>query len=121
MGEAIDLQNVLANVDEAWKPLTVATLNDYDVRVVKTQGEFTWHSHPDTDEFFHVLSGGLTIRLRDREVELGPGQVFVVPRGQQHQPYSAQGATVLLFEPSGTVNTGDTPSHLTATRQVVEG
>src|SRR3954452_23247646 len=121
MGGAIDLQTVLSDVDEPWKPLTVATLNDYDVRVVKTRGEFTWHSHPETDEFFHVLSGALTIRLRDRDVELGPGQVFVVPRGQEHQPYSAEGATVLLMEPSGTVNTGDTPSYLTTTRQVIDG
>jgi mannose-6-phosphate isomerase-like protein (cupin superfamily) len=118
MDEVIDLQTVLAGMDEPWKPLTVATLNDYDVRVVKTRGEFTWHSHPESDEFFQVLSGALTIRLRDREVELGPGQVFVVPRGQQHQPCSAEGATVLLLEPSATVNTGDSPSHLTTARQV---
>lgn len=95
-------------------------MNDYDVRIVRTQGEFTWHSHPETDEFFLVLAGALTIRLDDGEVELGPGEMFVVPRGTQHQPYSADGAEVLLIEPSDTVNTGDTPSPLTAVRTVVD-
>src|SRR4051794_5122910 len=111
MHRAIDLEAALATLDEPWKPLTVATLNDYDVRVVKVTGEFTWHSHPDTDEFFLVLRGQLTIRLESREVELVSGSVFVVPRGQRHQPCSVDGAQVLLIEPSTTVNTGDSPSH----------
>jgi mannose-6-phosphate isomerase-like protein (cupin superfamily) len=97
----------------------VATVNDYDVRVVRAHGEFTRHSHPETDEFFLVLSGRLTIRRDDGDVELGPGQVFVVPRATPHQPFSADGAEVLLLEPSATVNTGDTPGGLTAERRVV--
>ena len=96
----------------------MATLNDYDLRVVKTQGEFTRHSHPDTDEVFLVLAGSLTIRLDDGEVTLGPGQLYVVPRGVHHQPLSSDGAEVLLIEPSDTVNTGDTPSDLTAERRL---
>jgi mannose-6-phosphate isomerase-like protein (cupin superfamily) len=95
----------------------VATLNDYDVRVVKTSGEFTWHSHPDTDELFLVLAGSLTIRMEAGEVTIGPGEMYVVPRGVRHQPFSAEGADVVLIEPSETVNTGDTPSHLTAERR----
>lgn len=117
MTEAIDLSRVLARFHEPWQPRTVATLNDYDVRVVRTYGEFTRHSHPDTDELFLVLDGLLTIRLDDGQVDLGPGQLFVVPRGTVHQPVSAEGAEVLLVEPRATVNTGDTPSHLTAERR----
>lgn len=100
--------------------MTVAVMNDYDVRVVTTHGEFTWHSHPDTDELFLVLAGSLTIRTEDGDVTLGPGQLHVVPRGVRHQPYSAEGADVVLVEPSRTVNTGDTPSHLTAARRSLD-
>ncbi len=119
MASAVDLAGVLATFDEPWSPRTVALLNDYDVRVVKTKGEFTRHSHPETDEFFLVLRGSLTIRMETGDVELGAGQLYVVPRGVPHQPVSAEGAEVLLIEPSATVNTGDTPSELTAERQVV--
>ena len=119
MATPVDLTAVLSTFDDTWSPRTVAVLNDYDVRVVKVQGEFTRHSHPETDEFFLVLSGSLTIRMDAGDVSLGPGEMYVVPKGVQHQPVSADGATVLLFEPSATVNTGDTPSHLTAERRVV--
>lgn len=118
MAAAVDLAAALGAVVEPWSPRTVAVLNDYDVRVVHTRGEFTAHRHPETDELFLVLSGSLTIRLPGREVVLGPGQLFVVPRGVQHQPVSPDGAEVLLVEPSATVNTGDTPSELTAERRV---
>jgi mannose-6-phosphate isomerase-like protein (cupin superfamily) len=113
MADAVDLASVLASFPEPWRPRTVAALNDYDIRVVKTHGEFTEHAHPETDELFLVLSGRLVIRLGDDEVALGPGQLFVVPRGRRHQPVSPDGAEVLLVEPRTTVNTGDTPSRLT--------
>jgi mannose-6-phosphate isomerase-like protein (cupin superfamily) len=119
MPTPVDLAAVLAAVDAPWSPRTVATVNDYDVRVVRTLGEFTRHTHPETDEFFLVLSGSLTIRLDDGEVALGPGQAYVVPRGVAHQPVSAGGAEVLLLEPTATVNTGDNPGALTAPRRVV--
>jgi len=119
MNGAADLASVLSTFEEPCAPRTVALLNDYDVRVVKTKGEFTRHSHPDTDEFFLVLHGALTIRMDGGDVELGPGQVYVVPRGVPHQPVSIEGAEVLLIEPSATVNTGDTPSELTAERRVL--
>ncbi len=96
----------------------MAVLNDYDIRVVKTLGEFTRHSHPETDEVFLVLCGSLTIQLDDDEVTLGPGQLYVVPRGVPHQPVSVDGAEVVLVEPSITINTGDTPSELTAERRL---
>jgi Mannose-6-phosphate isomerase len=118
MDSAVDLASVLSTLEDPWSPRTVAVLNDYDVRVVKTKGEFTRHSHPDTDEFFLVLRGSLTIRLEAGDVELGPGQMYVVPRGVQHQPVSVDGADVVLIEPSETVNTGDTPSELTAARRI---
>jgi mannose-6-phosphate isomerase-like protein (cupin superfamily) len=119
MAAAVDFACVLATFAEPWVPRTVAVMNDYDIRVVRTRGEFTWHSHPDTDEFFLVLQGSLTIRLEDDEVVLGPGQMYVVPKGKKHQPFSAEGAEVVLIEPSETVNTGDTPSHLTAEPRTV--
>jgi mannose-6-phosphate isomerase-like protein (cupin superfamily) len=117
MTAPVDLAAALAQIQQPWKPLTVAVLNDYDLRVVRTHGEFTRHAHPETDEVFLVLSGSLTIRLDDGDVTLGPGQLYVVPRGTPHQPFSADGAEVLLVEPSATVNTGDTPSNLTAERR----
>lgn len=94
-------------------------INDYDARVVKVKGEFTRHTHPETDEFFLVLSGRLTIRLDDRDVVLEAGDTYVVPRGHPHRPAATEETTLLLFEPSATVNTGDTPSSLTADRQVI--
>jgi mannose-6-phosphate isomerase-like protein (cupin superfamily) len=118
MQELVDLAGASAAITDPWSPLTVATVNDYDVRVFRAEGEFTRHSHPETDEFFLVLAGELTIRLEDRDVTLTAGQVFVVPRGVVHQPSSADGATVLLLEPSETVNTGDAPGALTAERRV---
>lgn len=119
MSQRVDLAATLASFDEAWSPRTVAMLNDYDIRVVKARGEFTKHRHPDTDEVFVVLTGCLTIRLGGEDVTLGPGQLYVVPRGVEHQPISPDGAEVLIIEPSTTVNTGDTPSELTAERRVV--
>ncbi len=119
MAQSIDLAAALATFDEPWQPRTVAALNDYDVRVVKALGEFAWHSHPDTDEFFLVVTGSLTIRLQDDEVSLGPGQLYVVPRGVRHQPVSSDGAHIVLIEPSQTVNTGDSPSNLTAQRRTL--
>ena len=119
MRQPVDLTATLASFDEPWSPRTVAVLNDYDIRLVKARGEFTKHRHLDTDEVFLVLTGSLTIRLDDAEVTLGPGQLFVVPRGVEHQPISPDGAEVLLVEPSATVNTGDAPGELTAKRRVI--
>lgn len=118
METALDLSGVLSTFDELWSPRTVAVLNDYDVRVAKTHGAFPRHSHPETDEFFLVLSGSLTIRMDAGDVQLGPGQLYVVPRGVHHQPVSAEGAEILLIEPKATVNTGDTPGPLTAQRRL---
>ena len=119
MPAPVDLAAVLSTIDEPWSPRTVAVLNDYDFRVAHVRGEFTRHSHPETDESFLVLSGSMTIRMDDGDVTLGPGQLYVVPKGTPHQPLSVDGAQVLLVEPSTTVNTGDTPSQHTAEHRVV--
>jgi mannose-6-phosphate isomerase-like protein (cupin superfamily) len=120
MTSPVTLSAVLSTFDEPWTPRTVCTVNDYDVRVFKAKGEFTKHTHPDTDEFFLVVDGELTIRMASGDVTLTPGQVYVVPKGVEHQPISEHGASALLLEPSGTVNTGDTPSELTAERRLID-
>jgi mannose-6-phosphate isomerase-like protein (cupin superfamily) len=107
MDRTINLAEKLTQFSDHWAPRVVAQLNDYDVMVVKVQGEFVWHSHADTDDFFLVLKGRLIIRLRDREVVLEPGELFVVPRGVEHQPFAEEEVHLLLIEPSGTPNTGD--------------
>ena len=109
-----NLQAAFDSISDHWQPRRLASVNDYDVKVVKVQGEFTWHSHPDTDELFLVVSGELVIQLRDGDVTLGPGDVYVVPRGVEHCPRADGEVSALLIEPQGTVNTGDTPSERTA-------
>lgn len=108
MHTAIDLQARLATFEGHWQPRTVCEYNGHDVMVVKVQGEFHWHSHPDTDDFFLVLKGELTLELEGgRGVVLRPGQLFVVPRGMQHRPRAAEETHLLLIEPTGTPNSGD--------------
>jgi mannose-6-phosphate isomerase-like protein (cupin superfamily) len=103
---AVDLPDALSQIDDHWSPQVVARVNDYEVKVVKVQGEFVWHTHDDTDELFLVLAGELTIQLRDGDVVLRRGQLFVVPRGVEHCPRADDEAQVLLMEPRGVVNTG---------------
>ena len=105
--QAVNLAEKLAQFSERWSPRTVATYNGHDVMVVKVDGEFTWHSHPDSDDFFLVLKGELDIELRDRVVRLRPGEMFIVPIGIEHRPVARGEAHVLLIEPTGTPNTGD--------------
>ncbi len=105
--EKINLSEKLALFSDHWAPRTVTQFNDCDVMVVKVKGEFVWHHHDDTDDFFLVLQGQLTIRMRDREVHLGPGELFVVPKGVEHQPFAEEEVHLLLIEPTGTPNTGD--------------
>ena len=104
---AVNLHKKLASFSEQWSPKIVAGFNGHDVMVAKLKGEFTWHSHADTDDFFLVLKGTLTIQLRDRDVILNPGELFVVPKGVEHCPVCADEVEVLLIEPHGTPNTGD--------------
>ncbi|WP_420391899.1 cupin domain-containing protein [Acuticoccus sp.] len=106
-GVAVNLADKLASFDETYAPRTVATFNGHDIMVAKLEGPFQWHKHDDTDDVFHVLSGALDIELEDRTVRLGPGEVFVVPRGTMHRPVAHGRVEVVLIEPSGTPNTGD--------------
>jgi mannose-6-phosphate isomerase-like protein (cupin superfamily) len=112
--DAVNLDSMLARFAEHWSPKRIAQVNDYDVRIAKIQGEFTWHRHADTDEFFLVLDGQLTIQMRDRDVTLAPRELFVVPRGVEHRPRAETETAVLLFEPGTVVNTGDAGGDLTA-------
>ena len=109
---SINLQSKLEKFTDHWQPKIVSNFNDNDVMVVKVKGEFIWHSHPETDDFFHVLKGTLRIDLRDDKgivshVDLNPGELYVVPRGVQHRPVAIDEVHLLLIEPSGTPNTGD--------------
>jgi mannose-6-phosphate isomerase-like protein (cupin superfamily) len=114
MDDKVDLAQKLSLFDEHFSPKVVGTMNDHKLAVVKVLGGFVWHKHDDTDDLFLVLSGRLTIQLRDRDIELGPGELYVVPRGVEHCPRADEEAHVLLIEPLGTVNTGDAGGALTA-------
>ena len=105
--EKVNLAGKLALLDRPYNPGIVGYLNDYKLMVVKIQGEFVWHSHEETDDFFLVLNGRMTIQMRDRDVELEAGEMFVVPRGVEHCPKADEETEVLLIEPRETVNTGD--------------
>ena len=107
MKRAINLEEKLGQFSTYWSPKIIAGFNGHDVMVVKVKGEFVWHSHPDTDDFFLVLEGQLTIRLRDGDVRLGPGDLYVVPKGVEHCPFAEDEVRLLLIEPAGTPNTGD--------------
>jgi mannose-6-phosphate isomerase-like protein (cupin superfamily) len=114
MDDKVNLEQKLGQLDELWSPGIVGYLNDYKLIVVKVQGEFVWHKHDETDDFFLVLRGHLTIQLRDRNVELDPGELFVVPRGVEHCPKAEEETQVLVIEPRDTVNTGDAGGDMTA-------
>ena len=107
MQDKINLANKLAAFSDYWSPRTIAQLNDSDVMVVKVKGEFVWHKHDETDDFFLVLKGVLDIQMRDRTVTLGPGEMFIVPKGVEHRPVAQEEVHLLLIEPTGTPNTGD--------------
>ena len=113
----ISLAEKLAGFTEHWQPRTVAEFNGHDIMVVKAQGEFVWHDHADTDDLFLVLRGRLTIQLRDGDVELGPGELFIVPKGVEHRPVAREEVHLLIMERAGTPNTGD-PATAAARREI---
>jgi mannose-6-phosphate isomerase-like protein (cupin superfamily) len=106
MHDKVNLAQKLAGFDDHFSPKIVGEMNEYKLAVVKAKGEFVWHAHEDTDDFFLILKGRLTIQLRDRDVELEQGELFVVPRGVEHCPRAVEEAHILLIEPAGTPNTG---------------
>lgn len=103
----INLEQKLSGFTEHWSPRVIETFNGHDLMVVKVKGEFVWHAHHDTDDLFLVLKGQLTIHLQDGDAHLGPGDLYVVPRGVTHQPVAADEVHLLLIETRGTPNTGD--------------
>lgn len=105
--KAINLAEKLSTFADHWQPRTVGEFNGHDLMVVKVKGAFQWHKHDDTDDFFLVLRGRLTIQMRDGDVSLGPGEMFVVPKGIEHRPVADEEVHLLLIEPTGTPNTGD--------------
>lgn len=108
MRDKVNLADAFASFTEHWAPRLVASYNGNDVRIVKLEGEFVWHKHDDTDDFFLVIDGVLDLELRDRTIRLGPGDLYVVPRGVEHRPVARQGEVRMInIEPSGTSNVGD--------------
>ena len=113
----IDLKQKLSLFDAKWTPKIIGALNGQEVKLAKLEGEFVWHDHAEEDEMFLVLEGVLIMRFRDCEERIEAGQMLIVPRGVEHQPYAPEGASVLLFEPAGTAHTGVVESELTVRDQ----
>jgi len=116
--EVINFAKKFDLLSEQWTPRVIAELNDYQFKVVRLEGDFVWHDHPETDEAFIVLDGELRIDFRDRFVVLGPGEMFVVPKGTEHKPFAENEVKMLLIEPRGTLNTGHEGGERTAENDV---
>jgi mannose-6-phosphate isomerase-like protein (cupin superfamily) len=114
MNQKINLAEKLALLERPYQPGIVGFINDYKLQVVKIKGPFVWHKHDETDDFFMVISGRLTIHMRDRDIVLDPDEIFVVPRGVEHCPDAEEETQVLLIEPRDTLNTGDAGGDMTA-------
>jgi mannose-6-phosphate isomerase-like protein (cupin superfamily) len=104
---AINLAGKLEGISDHWSPKIITKFNGHDVMLAKAQGEFVWHSHEDTDDFFLIIKGRMTIETEEGNVELGPGDLYVVPKGMQHRPVAEEEVHFLIIEPEGTPNTGD--------------
>ena len=116
--EKINLKEKFSKFSELWSPKVIAEMNDYQFKLVKINGDFDWHSHKKTDEAFIVIQGVMSIEFRDRVVDLSEGEIFVVPKGIEHKPYAENECQVMIIEPKGVVNTGDSKSALTAENDV---
>ena len=116
--KSINLTEKFALLTEQWAPRVIAEMNDYQFKVVKLEGDFVWHSHKETDETFLVLEGDLRIDFRDGAVQIGAGELFIVPKGIEHKPYAAEEVKLMLIEPRGVLNTGDAGGERTAQNDV---
>jgi mannose-6-phosphate isomerase-like protein (cupin superfamily) len=116
--QVVNLIEKLQKFSEQWSPRVIAEMNDYQFKVVKLQGEFVWHEHPDTDEVFFVIQGEMQIGFRDRDVTLRAGELFVVPKGVEHITRAERECHALIIEPRGVVNTGGAGGALTAKNDV---
>jgi mannose-6-phosphate isomerase-like protein (cupin superfamily) len=110
-GVRINLAEKFGKFSDHWKPRLVDTVDNYEIKVVKVEGDFVWHKHDDADELFIVMKGTLRMDFRDRQVEVGPGEMIVVPRGVEHKPFAARECEMMLLEKAGVVNTGDAAAH----------
>ena len=116
---SIDIRSKYKLFIEQWQPKVIAKMNDYQFKIAKIEGEFTWHSHKNTDETFIVIKGEIDIQFRDGFVKVKEGEMFVVPAGVEHKPVSKKESQIMLIEPHGVVNTGDNTSNdLTAKNDV---
>ena len=115
---AINFKEKFTKFTEHWSPRVIAEMNDYQFKLVKVEGEFVWHDHPDTDEVFIVIEGCLNIEFRDGVVTLESGEMFVIPKGIEHKPVATSECKIMIVEPKGVVNTGDSDSELTAADDV---
>ena len=114
MSSSVSISGALASFSEQWQPHRLAAVNDQDVKIARIQGEFVWHAHPDSDELFLVVSGELTLQLRDGDVVVGPNEIYVVPAGVEHCPKAEVETVIVMVEKVGTVNTGDAGGDRTA-------
>jgi len=115
---SISLGQKMSLLQEQWSPRVVAEMNDYQFKVVKLEGDFVWHDHPETDEAFLVIDGELRIDFRDGSVTIGPGELYIVPKGVEHKPYAAKEVKLVLIEPRGVLNTGHAGGERTAQNDV---
>ncbi len=113
--QKVNLSEKFALFDDRWSPKIVGELNGQMVKIAKVQGEFDWHHHEKEDELFLVVKGQLTIKLRDRDIVLDPGEIFIVPRGVEHKPVATEETHILMFEPASTLNTGNVRTEKTVT------
>ena len=116
--DTINLKEKLGKFSDHWTPKVIAEMNDYQFKLVKIQGEFVWHNHPDTDEVFIVIEGSMKIEFENETIELNEGEMIVVPKGVEHKPYAESECKVMLVEPRCVVNTGEADSELTADNDV---
>lgn len=105
--DKVNLEEKLAQITQPWQPHIVGELNGQHVKLAKLDGEFVWHHHDDEDELFLIVKGHLDLELRERTISLSPGEFFIVPRGVEHRPVAREPVELLLFEPAGTLNTGN--------------
>ena len=116
--EKINLKEKLSKFSDHWSPKVIAEMNDYQFKLVKIKGDFVWHNHGDTDEFFLVIEGEMKIEFKDETVILKEGEIFVVPKGVEHKPYAEEECKIMIVEPRGVINTGDVASNLKASNDV---
>lgn len=115
---AINFEEKFSKFSAHWSPRVIAEMNNYQFKLVKVEGEFVWHDHPETDEVFIVIEGSLNIEFRDGSVTLNTGEMFVIPKGTEHKPVAQTECKIMIVEPKGVVNTGETNSTLTADNDV---